>query len=194
MRRTAGSPVRLVLRGRSLVLVAGMPGAGKSTLLAGLPVQEGVAVLDSQAHRDALARLLPPGTPYRRYRPLVHLLHRLAIVRAALAGAPTVLVHLPATGALTRSAIALLAALTGRAAQLVWLDVDPADALRGQAQRGRVVPAGSFAGHAERAAGMAERLRSGEPPAGWAGVTVVDRTIARRGLIVDTGTPLDEHK
>jgi predicted kinase len=50
-------PVRLVLPGRSLLLVAGMPGAGKSTLLARLPARPDVVVLDSDAQRAALRPL-----------------------------------------------------------------------------------------------------------------------------------------
>ncbi|WP_308259575.1 AAA family ATPase [Pseudonocardia sp. H11422] len=184
----------LTVPGRTLVLVAGVPGAGKTTLLAGVAPRPGQAVLDSQVYRDVLARLLPPGAPYRHYRPLVHLMHRLAIVWAALLGPATVLIHLPATGAVLRAAVMVLAAVTGRAAHLVWLDVDPADALRGQAERGRVVRTASFARHAWRGARVARRLRSGDRPWGWADVVVLDRPTARRGLILDTGAAVDEHK
>jgi predicted kinase len=157
-----------------------MPGAGKSTLLAGLPRRNGVVVLDSDAHRAALRGLLP-GLPYAAYRPLVHLRHRVAVLVAALSGAPTVVVHLPATDPGTRAAVARLAALTGRTAHLLWLHVDPAEARRGQRERGRVVPEASFAAHAERAA---------RPPgagAGWAAVIVLDRAGARAGLLLETG-------
>jgi hypothetical protein len=116
----------------------------------------------------------------------VHLRHRLAVVRAAFSDARTVVVHLPATSAVLRSAVALLAFLTGRTAHLLWLDVDPDDALRGQRARGRLVPSGSFAGHARRAEETAERLR-GARPVGWGSVTVVDRVAARPGLRLDTG-------
>ncbi|MFC5995261.1 AAA family ATPase [Pseudonocardia hispaniensis] len=182
--RASSGPVRLVLPERSLVLFAGIPGAGKSTLLAGLPTGPDLALLDSQTHRDALAAALPAGTPYRCYRPLVHLLHRLAIVWAVVVGPPVVLVHLPATSAAGRRAIALLAALAGRSAHLVWLDVDSAEALHGQAERGRVVPSGSFAAHVARAAGLAETFRSHGPPRGWSDVTVLDRAGAGLGLVL----------
>jgi hypothetical protein len=99
VRRSA--PLRLHLPGRTLLLVAGMPGAGKSTLLASLPGSPELVVLDSDEHRLALARRLP-GIAYRRYRPLVHLRHRIAVVRAAWSATPTVVVHLPATDAATR--------------------------------------------------------------------------------------------
>lgn len=163
---------------RLLVLVAGVPGAGKSTLLRRLVPGPGVAVVDSDTQRDALAAVLPPGTPYARYRPLVHLLHRLAIVRAAAAGPTVVAVHLPATGPFLRGAVAALAALTGRVAHLVWLDVDAAVALRGQAGRGRVVPTACFAAHARRAAATGVALRAGHLPRGYARVTLLERTAA----------------
>lgn len=175
-------PARLALPGRTLLLVAGMPGAGKSTLLAGLPPRAGVLVLDSDAYRVALRGVLP-GVPYAAYRPLVHLWHRLAVLVAACSTAPTVVVHLPATDPGTRAAVARLAALTGRAAHLLWLRVDPAEARRGQRARGRVVPDASFAAHAARAARLP---RAGE---GWAGVTVLDRPAARLGLLLETGAP-----
>ena len=160
-----------------------MPGAGKSTLLAGLPRRAGTVVLDSDEHRVALARRFP-RLPYRRYRGLVHLRHRLAAVRAAFSGAPTVVVHLPATSIVLRTAVAVLAAVTGRAAHLLWLHVDPNEALAGQRERGRLVPSGSFAGHARRAGAATAALRGGRA-AGWRTVTVVDRATARAGLVLD---------
>jgi predicted kinase len=184
-RTSAPAPVRLALPGRTLLLVAGMPGAGKSTLLAGLPRDPGVNVLDSDRHRSVLARRFP-GVPYRRYRPLVHLRHRLALIGAASSPTGTVVVHLPATDAFTRAAVALLAALTGRTAYLLWLHVEPAEALRGQRDRGRTVPSRSFAGHARRGRATAERLRV-RAPRGFADTTVLDRAGARAGLVLDTG-------
>ena len=172
--------IGLVLQGRTLVLVAGMPGAGKSTLLAGLPADQDLVVLDSDDYRSGWGRLLP-GVPYGWYRPLVHLCHRAGVVRAAFSEVTTVLVHLPATAESTRSKVARLAAWSGRLAHLLWLDVDPAEALRGQLERGRVVPEASFRRHAERAATSTVSLRTG-PPAGFDGVTVLDRRTARAGL------------
>lgn len=180
-------PVRIALPGRTLLLVAGMPGAGKSTLLARLPARPGTVVLDSDAQRAALGRLLP-GVPYAAYRPLVHVWHRLAVLVAMVSAASTVVVHLPATDPATRAVVARLAAVTGRTAHLLWLHVDAADARRGQRARGRVVPEASFASHADRATETVGALRGGAP-AGWAGVTVLDRRSARAGLLVETGAP-----
>jgi predicted kinase len=180
----------LVMPGRVLLLVAGMPGAGKSTLLRGLPARPGMLVLDSDAYRDGLATALG-GVPYRWYRPLVHLWHRSAVLFAALSATPTVVVHLPATREGTRRALAHLAALTGRTAHLVWLDVDPDQARRGQCERGRLVPGSSFAEHVERAAETSARLRACRSAPGWATVTLLDRRAAAQGLRLETSAPVE---
>ena len=180
---------RIDLPGRTLLLVAGMPGAGKSTLLAGLPARDGLLVLDSEQQRDAVRRALP-GVPYAWYRPLVHLLHRFAVLVAAFSETPTVVVHLPATDERIRLAVARLAALSGRSAHLLWLHADPDEALRGQIGRGRVVPPPSFAAHAEHAAATTAALLGDREHPGWASVTVLDRVAARAGLHLDTGDRL----
>ncbi len=169
--------MRLGVSGRALVLVAGMPGAGKSTLLAGMPSDPRVSVHDSDGPRAALRRRFP-RLPYRYYRWLVHLWHRSGIVAAALSRVPVVVMHLPAADPGTRAALVRLATLTRRSAHLLWLQVDPAEARRGQLRRGRVVPGRSFARHAEAAARPPD-------PAGWAAVVVVDRARAREGLRLD---------
>jgi predicted kinase len=182
---TATPPVRLALPGRTLLLVAGMPGAGKSTLLASLPAAAWMTVLDSDAQRAAL-RPIARGVPYAWQRPVVHLLHRTAVVVAAVSATPTVVVHLPATQPGTRAAVARLAAATGREAHLLWLQADAEEARRAQYERGRVVPEASFSAHARRAATTAAELLR-EPPPGWRSVTVLDRAAARGGLRLDTG-------
>jgi hypothetical protein len=177
-------PVRLAVPGRVLLLVAGVPGAGKSTLLQRLPDGPGLLVLDSEVQRDRLVRLRPDA-PYARLRPWVHLLHRLAVVGAACGGTPTVVVHLPATGTGLRRAVRGLARLTGRAPHLLWIEAPAADALRGQAARGRMVEGGSFARHVARAAGVADRIRDGRLDEPWASATAWDRRAAARGLVLD---------
>jgi hypothetical protein len=123
--------------------------------------------------------------PYRRYRPLVHAWHRLALLVAAFSTVRTVVVHLPATSARTRAAVAWLARLTGRAAHLLWVHAAPADARAGQRARGRVVREASFAGHAGRALTTLAALRDGPPP-GFVDVTVLDRGAAADGLDLAT--------
>jgi predicted kinase len=181
---TATPPVRLALPGRTLLLVAGMPGAGKSTLLASLPPADGLTLLDSEAQRAAL-RPLAGGMPYAVQRPVVHLLHRTAVVAAAMSATPTVVVHLPATQPGIRAAMARLAAVTRREAHLLWLQADAAEARRGQYARGRLVQEASFCAHARRAERTAAELL-GDPPPGWRSVTVLDRAAARGGLRLDT--------
>jgi predicted kinase len=183
---TATPPVRLALPGRTLLLVAGMPGAGKSTLLASVPAADGLTVLDSEAQRAAL-RPVARGVPYAVQRPVVHLMHRTAVVAAAVSATPTVVVHLPATQPGIRAAVARLAAATGREAHLLWLHADAEEARRAQYERGRVVPEASFTAHARRAASTAAELL-GDPPPGWRSVTVLDRVAARGGLRLDTGS------
>lgn len=181
-------PLLIALPDRALLLIAGMPGAGKTTLLQRLSAScesasDSIVVLDSDAIRGALARRWPMA-PYRRYRPLVHLLHRLVIGRAALGAVPILVVHLPATGAPTRAALAGLARLTGREAHVVWLDADPTQARAGQLARGRVVSAGSFARHSRRAVAVTRRLRQGDRLLGWRSATLLDRAAARRGIVL----------
>ncbi|MDN5932847.1 MAG: Zeta toxin, partial [Pseudonocardia sp.] len=135
---------------------------------------------DSDARRATLRGLFP-CVAYRHYRWLVHLLHRLAVLWAALSGVPVVVVHLPATDPATRAVLARLAAVTGRTAHLLWLHIDPADARRGQRERGRVVPDGSFSAHAARAASASAALRDG-PAGGWHEVRVLDRAATAGGL------------
>jgi predicted kinase len=185
---TATPPVRLALPGRTLLLVAGMPGAGKSTLLASLPAADGLVVLDSEAQRAAL-RPLARGVPYALQRPVVHLLHRSAVVAAAVSATPTVVVHLPATQPGIRAVVARLAAATRREAHLLWLQADAGEARRAQYERGRVVPEASFSAHAQRAERTAAELL-GDPPPGWRSVTVLDRASARGGLRLDTDGPV----
>jgi predicted kinase len=185
MQRRPDDPLRLALPGRTLLLVAGLPGAGKSTLLAGMPRTPGIVVLDSDSRRASLARLLP-GVPYRWYRGVVHLWHRLAILAAAASDAPTVVVHLPATAGTTRAAVARLATLTGRAAHLLWLDVDAIEARRAQQVRGRILTPRSFARHAKNGAATAAELRAGCHADGWCSVTVLDRAAAPQGLRLET--------
>lgn len=160
---------------RDLVLLAGLPGAGKSTLLAGLRGDSAVTVRDSDQLRLLLVARLPTWLPYRAYRPLVHLGHHLRVLTAVLCARGPVLVHEPATRAVTRRALATLARLCGRPAVFVWLDVPPGLALDGQRARGRLVPARSFARHVARADLLRRALLAGTGPPGWRRVVLLDR-------------------
>ncbi|TDD99081.1 AAA family ATPase [Jiangella asiatica] len=165
---------------RALVVVAGLPGAGKTSLLGRLEVTEPATVLDSdQVHRWVRARV---GWPYRSYRLLVHLVHRLRVLWHAVAAPGTVVVHEPATRPGTRAALLLLGHVTGRARCLVWLDASAAEALDGQLTRARVLRPRVFARHVRRADELHGRFAAGWRPAGWTTVTIVPRAVAARGL------------
>jgi hypothetical protein len=183
-RSAAGHTVLTVPR-RSFVLVAGIPGAGKSTLLGQLGGPG--TVLDSDPIREWLQARLPARVSYRHYRPLVHLWHRAHMVLAVLGAVGPVVVHLPATGALVRGAVMLLALLACRRRYLVWVHADRAQALHGQYSRGRVVPAGCFDRHVRRAEAFVARVRGGYRPLGWHSVTLLDRRRATHGLVLAAG-------
>jgi AAA domain-containing protein len=186
---TAGRGTAFVLPRRSLLLVAGIPGAGKSTLLCRAVTPSGTRVLDSDPIRDRLGALLPPDTPYRRYRALVHLCHRVQIVLALFGALGPVVVHLPATGALTRGLVMLAALAACRARYLLWVDAEPDAARRGQHQRGRVLGSRCFDRHSRGGTLFARRLRAGYRPVGWRQVLVIDREQAANGLILATAAP-----
>lgn len=184
---TAEDPTVLAVSQRSFVLVAGIPGAGKSSMLARRPIRApGAVVLDSDPVREWLRDRLPAGTPYRWYRGLVHLWYRMQIVLAVLVAVGPVVVHLPATAALTRAAMVGLAMLAFRRRELVWVHAEPAEARQGQHSRGRVLSRACFERHARRAGVFVARLRAGHRPAGWHRVTVLDRRQAGRGLVLAT--------
>lgn len=169
---------------RDLILLAGLPGAGKSTLLAGLRDAPEITVRDSDQLRTLFGSRVPSWLPYRAYRPLVHAGHQWRVLSAALRAPGPVLVHDPATRAVTRTALAALARLSGRAAVFIWLDVSAPDALAGQQARGRILPPRSFARHVARAGALRGELFSGVVPPGWRTVVLLDRMATCGGLQV----------
>ncbi|EHR51106.1 ABC-type polar amino acid transport system, ATPase component [Saccharomonospora marina XMU15] len=170
---------RLTIEPRALVVIAGLPGSGKSTLLRCTETDTAVTVLDSDQLRDRLRALLP-RTPYSRYRPLVHVLHRLRVTWHVLRDASPVVVHDPATGAATRAWLRLLGQLAGRARHFVWVECPPEQAAAGQRTRGRVLRRGSFQRHVRRLPRVRAALRAG--PRGWHTTTIVDRVAVADGL------------
>lgn len=172
---------------RDLILLAGLPGAGKSTLLAGLRDVPEITVRDSDELRVRLGSRVPSWLPYRAYRPLVHAGHQVRVLTAALRSPGPVLVHDPATRAVTRTALAALARLSGRPAVFLWLDVSAPEALDGQRARGRILPPRSFARHVARADMLRDALFSGAVPPGWRCVVLLDRTATHGGLRVAVG-------
>ncbi|MCV2489891.1 ATP-binding protein [Geodermatophilus sp. YIM 151500] len=179
-------------RGRTLVVVGGLPGAGKTTLLRRLLAQRpaGVVGLDSE---DVAARLTAAagGLPYRALRPLVHVVHRVRVVAMTLGGAPVVVLTDPWTSPWWRAVVTAAARRAGRSVRLLLLDAPQDAAEDGQAARGRVVPERSMRRHAARWARLLRRLdadrdvdpgadRDVNPGADPSTILRVDRAGARR--------------
>ncbi|MFD7655615.1 AAA family ATPase [Actinosynnema sp. NPDC059797] len=167
----------VAVRPRSLVVLAGLPGAGKTTLLAAADTGgEPAVVLDSDQVRAHLVGVVPGAVPYRCYRPVVHLVHRTRILWYAITATRSLLlVHEPSTRPTTRAGLVVVGLLTNRSRHFVWLDASPEEALSGQVERGRLLNSRSFARHVRRAARLRTRFRSGRPPRGWQGLTVLTR-------------------
>lgn len=170
---------------RSLVVLAGLPGAGKSTLLANLDADPQVLVLDSEQVRRQIQDLLPEGTPYRWYRPVVHMTHRARIGWCCVRNRQLVLAHEPSTRATTRAMLVLFGRVAGRRRVMVWLDAAPAEALAGQRERGRFIKASSFRRHVRRALQIRQSLRAGQLPRGWSSMFIFQRADLARGFRIE---------
>ena len=172
-----------------VVLVGGVPGAGKTTAIARLVADRpDVDALDPEAFQERLARVLPDGTAYATYRPLVHVLHALGVLVALVRGpAPgrTLVVHDPATRPRRRWLFAGLARMCGWDPVLLYVDVPRTLAEAGQVRRGRVVDPVSFAGHWARWEALRAAL-AGTPDAldgaRWSEVVLTDRAGAVEAL------------
>ena len=175
---------------RALVVLAGLPGAGKTTLLAGADTGgAAVVILDSDQVRGYLRSVLPAALPYRLYRPLVHLVHRLRILWFAVTAAGLLLVHEPSTRPTTRAGLVFVGVISNRPRHFVWLDADPEEALSGQVQRGRLIRRTSFARHVRRAGQLRKRFAAGKAPRGWQGLTVLTRADRLRLSVSASGYP-----
>ncbi|GLY66645.1 AAA family ATPase [Amycolatopsis taiwanensis] len=171
---------RVTIEPRALVVVAGLPGSGKSTLLRCTEADVPFTVVDSDQMRDRIRALMPQGTPYSRYRPLVHILHRLCATWRVLREPGPVVVHDPATGAATRTWLRVVGQIAGRARHFVWVECSPTEAMAGQRARGRVLRRGSFIRHVRRLPRARAVVRVG--PRGWHTTTIIDRAAATHGL------------
>jgi predicted kinase len=182
-----------------VVLVGGVPGAGKTTAIARVAADRtDVDALDPEAFRDRIGRLLPDGTAYASYRPLVHILHTLRVLLVLLRGpvpGRTLVVHDPATRPRRRWLFARLARTCGWEPVLIYVDVPRALAQTGQVLRGRVVDPVSFAAHWERWQALRAEL-VGEPDriddALWSEVVLTDRDRVVEELhraVVNAGEP-----
>jgi predicted kinase len=147
----------------AVVVVAGMPGAGKTTLIRRAVDRSAARVVDTDDRRE------------KGGRRLLYLDHYARIV-AAVAGRRPVVIHSRGTQPAARRAIAALAALRGRPAHLVMLDVDRDEAESGQRARGRSVAREEM----DRQVARWRRLMARRPDVGWASVVVLDRAQAAR--------------
>ncbi|MBB5955530.1 hypothetical protein FHS29_002111 [Saccharothrix tamanrassetensis] len=175
---------------RALVVLAGLPGAGKTTLLAGVDTGGAPAVvLDSDQVRGYLRDVLPASLPYRFYRPLVHLVHRLRILWFAVTASSLLLVHEPSTRPTTRAGLVAVGVISNRPRHFMWLDASPEEALSGQVRRGRLIRESSFARHVKRAGQLRERFAGGRAPRGWQALTVLTRADRLRLSVGTSGYP-----
>ena len=146
---------------RVLVLVGGLPGAGKTRLLARLLVAApaGTGGLDSE---QVAARLHDLGVrlPYRLLRPLVHALHRVRVRRVLCGRQPVVVLTDPFTSGRRRASVLRSARRAGREVRLLLLDVDPAEARRGQVDRRRRLGPRAMARHVRRWRTALEQVRA----------------------------------
>ena len=164
-----------------LVVIGGLPGAGKTTLLRRLLAEgaPGVTGLDSEQVTERL-RAARIAVPYRLLRPVVHLCHRLRVLRCIGGPAPVVLLTDPWTSPFWRAIVLRAAQQTGRPVRLVLLDEPPESARSGQAARGRAIPARAMRRHAQR---WMRLLRSVDDSG--AGALLIDRRQARRLSVAD---------
>ncbi|SDQ70687.1 AAA family ATPase [Actinopolyspora saharensis] len=186
------SPVEIGVGARELVVFGGLPGAGKSTALRSLRSALPVTVLDSDQVYEALlscTEFARPGVsraggriPYHLIRGVVHPVHHLRVVLACARFPGVVVVHMPVTRGVARVLLALLAAVTGRSALLLWLDVSPGSALEGQCARGRVIKARTFVRHVRRARRARRVMHTFDALFGWRRVHVLTRAEIANGI------------
>lgn len=180
---------------KPLVMVGGVPGAGKSTALAtAASALPGLRILDSDAERRRLTRMLPE-LPYRTLRPLVHVVHHVRVL-AFLLGGPNrsecgLVVHDPSTRWFRLAALGWLARSRGWATSVVFVDATRQEALAGQSTRGRMVDRNRFDGHWRRwrvlratltEAGIRPSARWAIALAPWAERRLVSREEAPEGV------------
>ncbi|MEV8530872.1 AAA family ATPase [Streptomyces sp. NPDC051211] len=176
LRGRAAGPAWLGFAEGDIVVVSGLPGGGKSTLIKRAVEQGGI---DSQDVRERWERMMPDRLPYAVYRPLVRLAHYGGLARALRSGR-SVVVHDCGTQAWVRGLLARAARRRGRALHLLLLDASPAEALSGQAARGRGVSAYAFARHRGAVTRLIRAAESGHLPSGCTSATLLDRAAATR--------------
>ena len=185
---TGGDPVPgapgAAADGPALVVIGGLPGSGKTTLLRQVLDREvpGVTGVDSE---HVAERLAGAGVPYRLLRPLVHAVHRVAVLRALAGPDPVVVLTDPWTSTAWRAVVLRAAHRAGRAVRVVLLDTTPEEAAAGQRERGRAISSRRMHGHATRWTRLQQARAEAAGPEGPDDVLVVDREEARRLTLDD---------
>lgn len=178
-------PWELVYAPGGVVCLAGLPGAGKTTLLrrvfAEPDAHDHFEVLDSDEVRRRFHRRLGV-LPYAGWRPLVHLVHYLRIVRAAHGPADrTILIHDTGTHTWLRRGVLHVARWTGRPVHALLLDVDPTRAWTGQLTRDRQVSPRRFTRHRAGWRRLVDAVTDDPAGAeGYASCVLFDRAAATR--------------
>jgi hypothetical protein len=158
--------VQLTYPPDAVVVVAGVPGAGKTTLIRRAVDPVAVRVVDTEDRREAGRRGGASSLYAGHY----------ARILAAIAGRRPAVIHSRGTRGALRRGIAVLAALRGRPAHLILLDVDRATAEASQRRRGRTVGRREMSRQVDRWRSLlsdAARRRLGAE--GWSSIVVLDR-------------------
>ncbi|WP_257980398.1 ATP-binding protein [Streptomyces sp. CB02959] len=192
LRDSGNVPAVLSYPADAVVMVSGLPGSGKSTLLRRWA--EAALVIDPRVVHVACEAVMPTWLPYAVYRPRARWRY-FRWLRTAVRGGEPLLVHDCGGRPWMRRWLAGHAGPRGRELHLVLLDVGVAEALAGQAARGRWAPRSAFARHRR---GLDRLLRtfsgSGEvaptrgPVREVASVVLLDRGSRERVSTVEFGS------
>lgn len=156
------TPLALAVPLRDVLVVAGLPGAGKTTLLRAVAGDRDV-VLDPQLLAERVQAALP-AVPYALYRPVVHTLHRVLVLRALLTGVDGLIVHEPGARPRWRRLLVSVARRRGRRVQLLVVRAEPDEAAAGRVKRARTLSARRAERHVREWTGLCAELEHG-----WAG-------------------------
>ncbi len=157
----------------AVVVVAGVPGAGKTTLIRRAVDPAAARIVDTEDRREAgHAR-----SSSRLYAG--HYARILAALAGRRAGGRPIVVHSRGTRGVLRRTIAYLAALRGRPAHLILLDVARETAEAAQRGRGRTVSRREMSRQVSRWRRLVtDRAQDRLVREGWASVLVLDRAQA----------------
>jgi hypothetical protein len=145
----------------AVVVVSGLPGSGKSTLLGRWA--RSARVIDPRRVHLACEAVMPSWLPYAVYRPWARWTY-FRWLRSAVRGGGPLLVHDCGGRPWMRRWLSRTAGRQGRELHLVVLDVGVAEALYGQAARGRRAPRRAFARHHKGLSRLLQTLTGSSVP------------------------------